>query len=138
MAGTTSRASGSTPDPKTTTPVVTGDTDPVLTSGQSVEETTENPSGLAGVHGFDEIAPDSKEGKKDARERARVLAPHLSDEFISAFKLSDETVRDIADGRTPPPPAIGPNYTGDLYLTPGGWQHTGPGVAPGESSAIAR
>lgn len=69
---------------------------------------------------------------------AQAKAPNLTAEFVKAYKFTPEMLADIARGSVPPPPAIGPAYTADLYLTPAGWQQTAPGVAPGQSTAISR
>lgn len=73
-------------------------------------------------------------------EAAQKRAPNLSKEYVSAYKLTDEELRNIANGTVPPPPAIGPLHTSDLYLTPGGWQQTPPGVKPEDvgKGAISR
>jgi hypothetical protein len=82
------------------------------------------------------IDPDNVEGGgtelkgKALLEAAQKRAPNLTQEFIDAYKLTDEEVRSIASGGTPPPPSIGPLHSTDLYLTPGGWQQTPPGVKP--------
>lgn len=60
---------------------------------------------------------------------AQAKAPNLTAEFVSAYGLSRETLADIANGAVSPPPAIGPAHTSDLYLTPGGWVQTAPGVS---------
>jgi hypothetical protein len=39
----------------------------------------------------------------------------------------------IARGEVPPPPTPGPIHTADMYLTPGGFQQTPPGVARNEA-----
>jgi hypothetical protein len=61
---------------------------------------------------------------------ALAKAPNLTKDFVSKMKITDEMLAQIARGEIPPPPAIGPTYTSDLYLTPGGWQQTPPGVPP--------
>lgn len=86
--------------------------------------------GFKGQDGFDLL--DKKEDRGDLFKRAQVRAPSLTEEFVSAYKLSDEVLAGIADGLVPPPPAIGPVHTTDLYLTPGGWQQTPIGVAPAD------
>jgi hypothetical protein len=60
---------------------------------------------------------------------AQAKAPNLTAEFVSAYEITDQMLADIANGLTPPPPAIGPAHTSDLYLTPGGWVQTAPGVS---------
>lgn len=69
---------------------------------------------------------------------AQAKAPNLTPEFVTAYGFTDEILGGIARGEIPPPPAIGPAHTADLYLTPGGWQQTPPGVSPGASTAISR
>jgi hypothetical protein len=127
-----------TPEKGAPNPVVSPDTQPENTSGQSVEE-TKVPDGFAGSYGFDlEGDGPAKTSAKDLLRDAQVLAPSLTAEFVKAYGLSDDVLREIASGMVPPPPAIGPNHTVDLYLTPGGWQITKPGVVPGASDAISR
>lgn len=82
------------------------------------------------------VQPDSGGDKLLAAAQAK--APNLTAEFVSAYGLSDDVLAGIARGEVPPPPAIGPAYTSDLYLTPGGWQQTAPGVAPGATRAVTR
>lgn len=60
---------------------------------------------------------------------AQAKAPNLTAEFVSAYGLTPENLAEIANGSVPPPPAIGPAHTSDLYLTPGGWVQTAPGVS---------
>lgn len=94
------------------------------------------PAGLSGQHGFDgspEVADD-----RPVLERAQVKAPNLTAAFVKAYGLDDDVLEGIARGEIPPPPTIGPEHTSDLYLTPGGWQQTAPGVAPGDGTAISR
>jgi hypothetical protein len=71
---------------------------------------------------------------------ALAKAPNLTREFVDKMGISDEMLAGIARGEIPPPPAIGPVYTSDLYLTPAGWQQTPPGVPPQDvgKNAIAR
>jgi hypothetical protein len=99
-------------------------------------------AGTAGLMGRHEPAPagvDELKGDK-LLVAAKVKAPSLTAEFVSAYKLSDDELRMIARGEVPPPPTIGPVHTTDLYLTPAGWQQTPVGVKPEEvgASAIAR
>jgi hypothetical protein len=88
--------------------------------------------GFKGTDGFDLLDSSKKESKGDLLKRAQVRAPSLTQEFVDAYSLSDEVLTGIADGLIPPPPAIGPIHTSDLYLTPGGWQQTPIGVAPAD------
>lgn len=74
------------------------------------------------------VSPDAKGDELLAAAQAK--APNLTREFVTKFGLSDEVLAGIARGEISPPPAIGPVYTADLYLTPGGWQQTPPGVPP--------
>lgn len=99
-----------------------------------------NPDGgLMGRHDGDDTSTASLKGA-DLLKAAQLKAPSLSKEYVSAYKITDEELRGIADGLVPPPPAIGPLHTTDLYLTPGGWQQTPPGVPPGDvgKNAISR
>lgn len=85
--------------------------------------------GFKGVH--DATAGDVSTLKgAELLKAAQAKAPNLSQEFVDSFKLDDDALRSIANGSVPPPPAIGPLHTVDLYLTPGGWQVTPPGVKP--------
>jgi hypothetical protein len=74
------------------------------------------------------VSPDA--GGDALLAAAQAKAPNLTREFVSKMKISDEMLAQIARGEISPPPAIGPVYTADLYLTPGGWQQTPPGVPP--------
>jgi hypothetical protein len=74
------------------------------------------------------VTPDAGGDKLFAAALAK--APNLTKDFVSKMKISDEMLAQIARGEIPPPPAIGPVYSSDLYLTPGGWQQTPPGVPP--------
>jgi hypothetical protein len=85
--------------------------------------------GLAGRVDAVDTGTASLKGK-DLLAAAQLKAPNLSQAYVSAYKITDEELRAIADGVVPPPPAIGPLHTADLYLTPGGWQQTPPGVKP--------
>lgn len=89
-------------------------------------------NGFKGTDGFDVLDSSKKESSGDLFKRAQVRAPSLTQEFVDAYSLSDEVLAGIADGLIPPPPAIGPIHTSDLYLTPGGWQQTPIGVAPAD------
>ena len=95
--------------------------------------------GLMGVHGDVDTGLSTLKGK-ELRDAARLKAPSLSDEYVKAYNLDDDVLRNIANGTVPPPPAIGPLHTADLYLTPGGWQQTPPGVKPEDvgKNAISR
>jgi hypothetical protein len=74
------------------------------------------------------VQPDS--GGDALLAAAQEKAPNLTADFVKAYKLTDQNLADIANGSVPPPPAIGPEHTSDLYLTPGGWQQTPPGITP--------
>ncbi|HEX2551643.1 MAG TPA: hypothetical protein VHK64_08620 [Nocardioidaceae bacterium] len=74
------------------------------------------------------VSPDAGGDKLLAAAQAK--APNLTAEFVSKMGITDEMLGQIARGEISPPPAIGPNYTADLHLTPGGWQQTPPGVPP--------
>lgn len=74
------------------------------------------------------VTPDAGDDKLFAAALAK--APNLTRDFVTKMKITDEMLAQIARGEIPPPPAIGPIYTSDLYLTPGGWQQTPPGVPP--------
>lgn len=118
--------------------------------GKPFEAVTE---GMKGTHGFEVVeatgpvvqgvnpdripaevtpgvSPDA--GGDQLLAAAQAKAPNLTREFVDKFKLSDEVLAGIARGEISPPPAIGPVYTSDLYLTPGGWQQTPPGVPPSD------
>lgn len=82
------------------------------------------------------VQPDSGGDKLLAAAQAK--APNLTREFVDSYGLSDEVLAGIARGEISPPPAIGPAHTSDLYLTPGGWQQTAPGVLPGADRAVSR
>jgi hypothetical protein len=71
---------------------------------------------------------------------ALAKAPNLTREFVDKMGITKEMLIGIARGEISPPPAIGPIYTTDLYLTPGGWQQTPKGVKPEDvgGNAIAR
>jgi hypothetical protein len=79
------------------------------------------------------VSPDAGGDKLLAAAQAK--APSLTKEFVEAFDLDDSQVAMIARGEEPPPPAVGPVHTNDLYLTPGGWQLTPPGVPPSDVGA---
>ncbi|MEV6633883.1 hypothetical protein AB0M54_24340 [Actinoplanes sp. NPDC051470] len=74
------------------------------------------------------VTPDAGGDRLFAAALAK--APNLTKEFVSKMGITEEMLAGIARGEIPPPPAIGPIYTTDLYLTPGGWQQTPPGVPP--------
>lgn len=117
-------------------------------------------AGFAGRAGFDEdggpvagavqkvdpdnipadVTPDVQpnSGGDELLAAAQAKAPNLTAEFVAAYGLSDEDLAKIARGEVSPPPAIGPHHTSDLYLTPGGWVQTAPGVPLGVSTAISR
>jgi len=97
------------------------------------------PAGLMGRHDPDDGGVQALRGD-ELLAAAQIKAPALTKAFVAAYKLSDEDLRKVARGEVPPPPAIGPAHTADLYLTPGGWQQTPPGVAPADvgSNAISR
>jgi hypothetical protein len=108
-----------------------------------------NLSGLKGTHGEDLLTGNVVPGVDPDRIPAEVTpgvtpdaggdqlfaaalakAPNLTKEFVSKMGITDEMLAQIARGEISPPPAIGPIYTSDLYLTPGGWLQTPPGVKP--------
>ncbi len=60
----------------------------------------------------------------------RVAAPNLTPELAATYEISDEVLAGIARREIPPPPAVGPIRSSDLYLTPGGWQNAPAGVDP--------
>ena len=74
------------------------------------------------------VSPDAGGDKLLAAAMAK--APSLTKEFVQKMKLSDEQLGQIARGEIPPPPTPGPIYTADMYMTPGGFQQTPPGVPP--------
>jgi hypothetical protein len=74
------------------------------------------------------VTPDA--GGDELLAAAQAKAPSLTREFVAAYKLDDGMLAAIARGEVPPPPTPGPIHTADLYLTPGGWQQTPPGVPP--------
>lgn len=74
------------------------------------------------------VSPDA--GGDELFAAALAKAPNLTREFVDKMGITREMLAQIARGEVPPPPAIGPIYTADLYLTPGGWQQTPPGVPP--------
>jgi hypothetical protein len=84
------------------------------------------------------VTPDAGGDKLLAAAQAK--APNLTREFADAYGLDDDVLAGIARGEIPPPPAVGPIHSSDLYLTPGGWVSAPPGV-PLEAAggnAIAR
>lgn len=84
------------------------------------------------------VSPDAGGDKLLAAAMAK--APSLTKEFVEAFKMTDAQVAMIARGEEPAPPTPGPVHANDLYLTPGGWQLTPPGVPPEDvgKNAIGR
>lgn len=60
----------------------------------------------------------------------RVAAPNLTPELAATYGLDDDVLAAIARREIPPPPAVGPIRSSDLYLTPGGWQNVPAGVDP--------
>lgn len=84
------------------------------------------------------VSPDA--GGDALLAAAQARAPSLTAEFVAAYGLTDADLGAIARGEVPPPPTPGPVHSADLYLTPGGWQQTPPGVPPGDvgKNAIAR
>lgn len=60
----------------------------------------------------------------------RVAAPNLTPELAATYELGDDVLAAIARREVPPPPAVGPIRSSDLYLTPGGWQNVPAGVDP--------
>jgi hypothetical protein len=74
------------------------------------------------------VSPDA--GGDRLLAAAQAKAPSLTREFVTKMKLSDEQLGQIARGEIPPPPTPGPAYTADMYMTPGGFQQTPPGVPP--------
>lgn len=76
------------------------------------------------------VTPDA--GGDQLLAAAQAKAPNLTREFVQAYGLGDDVLAQIARGEVPPPPTIGPVHTTDLYLTPGGWQQTPPGVPPAD------
>jgi hypothetical protein len=60
----------------------------------------------------------------------RVAAPNLTPELAATYGLGDDVLAAIARREVPPPPAVGPIRSSDLYLTPGGWQNVPAGVDP--------
>lgn len=79
-------------------------------------------------------------GGNELLAAAQLLAPSLTQEFIDQYGLTDEDLAAIARGEVPPPPTVGPIHNVDLHRTPGGWQVTPAGVAPGDvgKHAISR
>lgn len=71
---------------------------------------------------------------------AQAKAPSLTKEFVDKMGVTEEQLAQIARGEIPPPPTPGPIYTTDMYMTPGGYQQTPPGVPPEDvgGNAIAR
>lgn len=84
------------------------------------------------------VTPDAGGDKLLAAAQAK--APSLTREFVEKMGINDLQLAQIARGEIPPPPTPGPIYTTDMYLTPGGYQQTPPGVKPEDvgGNAIAR
>lgn len=84
------------------------------------------------------VTPDADGDKLLAAAQAK--APSLTKEFVEKMGINDYQLAQIARGEIPPPPTPGPIYTTDMYLTPGGYQQTPPGVKPEDvgGNAIAR
>lgn len=137
-------------DPPADFPVVpkTGEVPDPRTASDSFSEGDQ--AGFAGRAGFDVLespapavafvdperipadvtpAVQPNAGGSNLLAAAQAKAPNLTAEFVSAYGLTDENLAEIATGAVPPPPAIGPAHTSDLYLTPGGWVQTAPGVS---------
>ncbi|MFE7868843.1 hypothetical protein ACFUYE_00625 [Micromonospora humida] len=74
------------------------------------------------------VTPDA--GGDELFAAALAKAPSLTREFVDKMGISDEQLGQIARGEIPPPPTPGPIYTADMYMTPGGFQQTPPGVKP--------
>ncbi len=135
-------------DEKTFATPVSGDVPDPRTESDTFSEGDQ--AGFAGLHGFADdggpvagvpfvdpknipaeltpgVQPDA--GGSGLLAAAQAKAPNLTAEFVKAYKLTDSDLAAIATGSVPPPPAIGPAHTSDLYLTPGGWVQTAPGVS---------
>jgi hypothetical protein len=84
------------------------------------------------------VTPDAGGDKLLAAAQAK--APSLTKEFVEKMGINDYQLAQIARGEIPPPPTPGPIYTTDMYLTPGGYQQTPPGVKPEDvgGNAISR
>lgn len=84
------------------------------------------------------LSPDA--GGDSLLAAAQAKAPSLTREFVDAMEMTEEQLAQIARGEISPPPTPGPVHTNDLYMTPGGWQVTPPGVPPEAvgGNAIAR
>jgi hypothetical protein len=83
------------------------------------------------------VSPDAQGDKLLAAAQAK--APSLTREFVDKMGLDEETLAQIARGEIPPPPTPGPLHTSDMYVTPGGYQQTPPGVPPedvGKNSVV--
>jgi hypothetical protein len=74
------------------------------------------------------VTPDPGGDKLLAAAQAK--APSLTKEFVEAMGLTEDQLAQIARGEIPPPPTPGPIHTADMYMTPGGYQQTPPGVPP--------
>jgi hypothetical protein len=76
------------------------------------------------------VSPDAAGDRLLAAAQAK--APSLTKEFVKKMGITDEQLAQIARGEIPPPPTPGPIYTADMYMTPGGFQQTPPGVPPAD------
>lgn len=134
------------PAPKAAAPSETtaGAVDP--RTGEKFEEPTHG--GVSGFDGFSvesgyipnvdparipaEVTPGvmPNAGSDALLAAAQAAAPNLTKEFVAQYKLSDDDLARIARREVPPPPSVGPIRSSDLWLTPGGWQNTPPGVKP--------
>ena len=79
------------------------------------------------------VTPDA--GNDRLLAAAQAKAPSLTREFVTKMGMTDQQLADIANGLTPPPPTPGPLHTADMYMTPGGFQQTPPGVPPEDVGA---
>jgi hypothetical protein len=144
------QASGSS-DPKPVVPFDTTTSDAV--DPRTGDKFKANPAN-AGRSGFDQLSGDSPGGVPNVDPKripaevtpgvtpdagrdsllaaAQAAAPNLTREIADSYELGDDVLAAIARREVPPPPAVGPIHTSDLYLTPGGWQNVPPGVAPEE------
>lgn len=84
------------------------------------------------------VSPDAGGDRLFAAALAK--APSLTREFVDKMGLTDEYLGQIARGEVPPPPTPGPLHSADMYLTPGGFQQTPPGVKPADvgGNAVTR
>jgi len=133
---------GDVPDPRTGEDFQAA---PNGLQGRSGFELLETPSPVVTVPRVDperipaEVTPGvmPNAGGSELLAAAQAKAPSLTQEYVDAYGLEDEVLAGIARGEIPPPPAIGPLHSADLYLTPGGWQQTPPGVPPENVGANA-